>query len=1038
MNINEFRDPPARYRTSPFWSWNDRLEAAELRRQVREFARQGFGGYFMHSRVGLRTPYLSPEWMRMIRACLNAGRKHKLESWLYDEDKWPSGFAGGLVPAKNEAYRQRAMFCRRVAPEAAAAAARAPGVIAVFAVRPAAGAAPPTYRRLAGDACPAEGEEVWVFDAHAMPRSNWYNGETYVDLMNPDAVEEFLKVTEDAYARRFRKDFGPAMPGIFTDEPNYFSWFQHPETKAALWYPWTAALPEHFRRLNGYDLLDRLPDLALDTAGGTKLRHDFYRTALLLFRDVWSRPSFARCARYGLQWTGHFLAEDNLGSQIAVIGAAMPHYEFMQVPGIDHLGRNIADPLTLKQCSSVAHQFGRNRVLCEIFGVSGHSMTFEDQKWIADFHFALGITFLCQHLTLYSMTGDRKRDYPPTISDHQPYWPDYRRINDYFARACYLLQQGDFAGDILVLHSIASAWADHIPSADEWPTADAQSRVRSWNDALVTLMQQLLELHRDFDFGDEIILEKHAAVSDGLPGLLAVAAKGRYRLVIVPPSLTWSMATVVLLRRFLDAGGRVLFVGRTPTHVDAEPNEKVWQAILAHPGALTCGTDKSELERALALCHPRRISVADSAGDEIADIYVHERLVHNRGKAAHVFFLANKNRTQGHTATVRLPVVGALTAWNLQDGTTQPLACLMKGNQTVLTLDVPPVGSVAFSVDTARRPRCVPRSRRKTTENVIAELRGPWEQRRLHPNSLTLDFCQYRFDQGPWQGPVPVWKVRHAAWREAGLEAYTGIQPWALEQKGVQPAKTFDLHMQFAFHSMLSAVPSLALVLENGHTWLLTVNGRAVATATRAWHWDRRFSRIDLTALVREGENTIELGTRYGLNTEVEDVYLVGDFGVRQTGPAAFALAEEPKTLAQGDWVTQGYPFYAGNMLYTATAHLPAVPRDQRLFVRLCRPAGCLFRIGLNDRPLRTVWCQTAGGWEADLTRDARPGTNRVRIEVVGTLRNTFGPLHHQKGDALGWVGPHEFVDERNWVDAYQFAPYGLLGPVQILLKRRL
>jgi len=89
MNV---KDPCKKYRPSPFWSWNDAPSPEELSWQVREFADKGFGGYFMHSRVGLATAYLSEEWMKCIKACLETGKKVGAESWLYDEDKWPSGF----------------------------------------------------------------------------------------------------------------------------------------------------------------------------------------------------------------------------------------------------------------------------------------------------------------------------------------------------------------------------------------------------------------------------------------------------------------------------------------------------------------------------------------------------------------------------------------------------------------------------------------------------------------------------------------------------------------------------------------------------------------------------------------------------------------------------------------------------------------------------------------------------------------------------------------------------------------------------------
>ena len=101
-----FLAPSSPYRGKPFWAWNGPLAAEELRRQIRVFKGMGLGGGFMHSRVGLATPYLSEEWFDLIRACADESRKNDMEAWLYDEDRWPSGAAGGLV-TKDPEYRQR-------------------------------------------------------------------------------------------------------------------------------------------------------------------------------------------------------------------------------------------------------------------------------------------------------------------------------------------------------------------------------------------------------------------------------------------------------------------------------------------------------------------------------------------------------------------------------------------------------------------------------------------------------------------------------------------------------------------------------------------------------------------------------------------------------------------------------------------------------------------------------------------------------------------------------------------------------------------
>ena len=95
--LDEFRNPSSAYRGKPFWAWNGKLEPDELRRQIRVMREMGLGGFFMHSRVGLGTPYLSDEWFECIHACINEADTQDMEAWMYDEDRWPSGAGGGLV-----------------------------------------------------------------------------------------------------------------------------------------------------------------------------------------------------------------------------------------------------------------------------------------------------------------------------------------------------------------------------------------------------------------------------------------------------------------------------------------------------------------------------------------------------------------------------------------------------------------------------------------------------------------------------------------------------------------------------------------------------------------------------------------------------------------------------------------------------------------------------------------------------------------------------------------------------------------------------
>ncbi|MCS7120078.1 MAG: glycosyl hydrolase [Candidatus Bathyarchaeota archaeon] len=1011
LSPEEFKCPGKTYRPSPFWSWNDALDISELKWQVREFAEKGFGGYFMHSRVGLVTPYLSNEWMECVRACVEEAKKLDLEAWLYDEDKWPSGFAGGLVPAKSDKYRARSLRMSEIRHEEVRQALKDPSVIAIFEAH-----LLPNYRiggfRRIRKIRDITGKGVLLqFRVEIQQRSNRYNGETYVDLLNPKVTREFLRVTLDAYAEHFKKDFGESIPGIFTDEPNY---------QGRTNIPWSENLPKYFKKQNGYDIIEKLPLLYFEASGNRKVRYDFWRTITKRFIESFTKIYAMRSSRYRLKLTGHFLSEDSLGAQVKVIGAAMPHYEYMQIPGIDHLGRNIDNPLTLKQCSSVAHQFGRTRVLSELFGCSGHSMTFEDQKWIGDFHLALGITFFCPHLTLYTMKGDAKRDYPPTISYHQPYWKYYKLINDYFARACYLCSKGRFYADILLLHPIGSAWATFspLPMGNDTPPG-------RYNNALVKLIDDLLALHRDFDLGDEFIISRYGQVI----GKDFTVKEGRYKVVIVPASLTWSSETYNLLRKFVAKGGKVIFVGETPSLIDGKHAEARWLRLLENSNVIRISSEREVLAEALDKVLPRSVTVKDNEGTEIEDILVHHRV----DGPLHIYFLANKSRTKTYDAIIEFYQVGEVTEWDMFSGSISSVETLSQDGDDKMIIKTVfyPAGSHAFVIDTSKpTPHYRKIARTKVEERILNEF-NDWEFVRLDPNVLVLDKCEYSLDGEEWRESTPIWKIRKEIWKKSGLERYDGIQPWVLNKMKVAP-KPVTVNLRAHFKSEIQGKRTF-LVIERASLWTLTVNGFHVSTNVSDWHWDKQFNKIEITDNVRTGENIIELSCKFDIDVPIEDIYLIGDFAVKKVTETDYIITDEPKTLTSGDWTQQGYPFYSGIMRYKAKFQIDQqLKNDGKVYIRLPDAKGSLFLVHINGKgPYPICWQPL----ECDITDGIKEGENEILIDVVSTLRNTFGPLHNKLGDIF-WVRPASFTDEANWTDSYQIVPYGLIKGAQVLIRK--
>jgi hypothetical protein len=110
----DFTHIETKFRTIPFWSWNDKLDCGVLREQIRQMHAAGIGGFFMHARGGLQTEYLSEEWIECVKACLDEARQLGMEAWLYDENGWPSGFGGGLVNGLGEEYQQKYLRCKNV------------------------------------------------------------------------------------------------------------------------------------------------------------------------------------------------------------------------------------------------------------------------------------------------------------------------------------------------------------------------------------------------------------------------------------------------------------------------------------------------------------------------------------------------------------------------------------------------------------------------------------------------------------------------------------------------------------------------------------------------------------------------------------------------------------------------------------------------------------------------------------------------------------------------------------------------------------
>ena len=494
-----FKSPERRFGPLTFWSWNDDLQEDELTRQIGLMHEAGWAGFFMHSRGGLETPYLSGRWFDCVRACVNEAQRLGMQAWIYDEDQWPSGFAGGTVPAQNPEFRAKALWCvvddkpTHIAERLGAwIARREEGRLVDFQPAP----NPEDYNPIT---------HAWVQVHPVITSLNQarHKSYCYADVLNPAAVRAFIDSTYEVYAREIGEFFGTTVPGVFTDEPQFLRWDWYQGMGLQNWYhgigahilPWTGDLLEAFSRTYGYDLVPELPSLFFDTGDFPRVRYHFWKLVTLRFVESYTKQIQDWCHQHSLVLTGHYLREDSLDDQMRGTGAVMPHYEYLDYPAIDKLGRHIDQPMTAKQVDSVACQLGKSRTVCEAYGCSGQDFSFAGRKWIGDHLYALGINLLNPHLSLYTMRGERKRDFPPNLFYQQPWWRFNRQFDDYFTRLSFLLSRGKKVVDVLVLHSMPSAWAVYRPAAPH-PALRLSRQLQRLTDTL-------LDIHRDYHFADE-------------------------------------------------------------------------------------------------------------------------------------------------------------------------------------------------------------------------------------------------------------------------------------------------------------------------------------------------------------------------------------------------------------------------------------------------------------------------------------------------------------------------------------------------------
>lgn len=969
-------NPPKKYRPAPFWSWNEKLDVEETRKQIRQMNEAGLGGFFMHARGGLQTKYLGDGWFDNVNASLDEGGKSGMLAWGYDENGWPSGFGGGAVNGLGLKYRQKFLRCVKTDTP----------VDDEF-----------TLSNV------TVGGEIY----HCYFEVNPF----YVDTLNPEVIGEFLKSTHEKYREKLGGDF-EKMEGFFTDEPQ----------ASRNGIPWSFHLEKEYEKIYGESVRQHLPKLFYRIEGFEEFRFRFWKLVRDLFTDSFMGTIGKWCKENGSRLTGHMVLEEDYYEHIMANGCCMPSYEFMDIPGMDHLCRGMPSVQTEMQLTSVANQLGKKQILSETFAACGWNVSFEDLRRLYEHQMVHGVNLLCQHLEGYSLRGIRKRDYPASLFRHQPWWKDYKIFNDTVSRIGMLLAEGEVKFNILVLHTIESGWL----------VSDNRTEADGYALKLTEVMNALEDAQLHYHLGESRILCRHGSVKNGK---LSVGTQS-YSVVIVPPAKCLDKNVFDMLCVFRSQGGTVIFINEMPEYLNGVKSGEVTDF------AKNCTvTDCAHLaENIPENCRLLSLYIADKSQRG----FIRTTVRQFSDMKMTMYYLCNFGDKENR---VTLNVKGkSAKVFDATVGSTAPAFFENCGDSIKIQSSIPSNSSVIFFVYEERE--CAPGKPAdcKGKISVSDKLKGEWRVSDMSGNSLTLDYCDLIVN---------------------GETVFENTPVSDVQEKLCSYGKAVNAKIVFRFAVKELSFGTCQLMIETPEIFDISVNRSKVEKIITGYKHDPCFEIIDIYKYLKKGENEICLSCDFvqskavykaledikvfesvknslTYDTEIEAVYLTGDFGVftdngfefiergavRTKG--GFFLDKAPVTVTEGCLETQGYPFFAGSITLSKKIVLSS-DEAKTAVINFSKLPSIVTDVCVNSAPVGKIMWKPYG---VNVSEFAREGENEIKITLTGSLRNLLGPFHLDEGEthtALPFYFFHKtevwgWGDgiNRKWTDDYSFVQNGL------------
>ena len=428
--LQEILHPGKEFSPIPFWFFNDAFDEEKVRVQLADYVEKGVNGLVLHPRIGVpkEMPYLSEEYFRAVRYIVKTAAELDMKIVLYDEGMYPSGSAHGMVVEANPEFASKGIIMLD-AENAAAKLEAEPGARVIAEL--------------------SEGRKIiygftggTIRGIHFGEDDGQPGAPKAADILNPAAVDEFIRLTHDRYYEELKEYFGTTVIAFFTDEPSALG------RGGGRYRDWVAGLEVELAAAGGK--VEELEALFI-RKGHVAGRADIVETAenetVVLYRKMIKAKLreifYARlsnwCEDHGIGLIGHPAESDDIEEEL-----------FFHIPGQDLIMRRVApetgglrefDSVQAKLSADIARHLGRRRNANECMGVCNRDripwyMTAGDMKWYLDWLGLRGVNFYIPHAFYYSVEGARKEERPPDVGPNNIWWPHYKKFSDYM-RDCH-------------------------------------------------------------------------------------------------------------------------------------------------------------------------------------------------------------------------------------------------------------------------------------------------------------------------------------------------------------------------------------------------------------------------------------------------------------------------------------------------------------------------------------------------------------------------------------------------------------------------